>query len=172
MGYRRKKKQWPIFDFLITTIIYQNRIFWVLITMIINLIPNGGLVHFLIPVPLLWSITWRKELCTILPRCTHASLLTFWTVWNASPVGRMARGNSTERHTLESTLNVVTGDESGPASRWPAHRPLPVATLQVLSPLTRVATPRGKCKRIDDRRPAGAGRDHMPPERARGATSA
>jgi hypothetical protein len=29
----------------------------------------------------------------------------------------------------------VTGDESGPASRWPAHRPLPVATSQVLSPL-------------------------------------
>jgi hypothetical protein len=77
----------------------------------------------------------RKELCTIVPRCTHASLLTFWTVWNASPVGRMAWGNSTEWHTLESTGNVVTGDESGPASRWPAHRPLPVATSQVLSRL-------------------------------------
>jgi hypothetical protein len=76
-----------------------------------------------------------KELCTIVPRCTHASLLTFWTVWNASPVGRMAWGNSMERHTLESTGNIVTGDESGPASRWPAHRPLPVATSQVLSPL-------------------------------------
>jgi hypothetical protein len=30
--------------------------------MIINLIPNGGLVHFLIPVPLFWSITLKKRI--------------------------------------------------------------------------------------------------------------